>query len=64
MRGAVLLLGLVLAGLITGPVRASDETITINGVKRSYSLEVPTRRPAPVVIVLHGNTQQLSLIHI
>ncbi len=58
MHGVVLLLGLALAGLIAGPARASDETIIVNGVQRTYILEVPARRPAPLVIVLHGNTQQ------
>lgn len=52
------LLGLVLAGLIAGPACASNESISINGARRTYILDVPARRPAPLVIVLHGNTQQ------
>ncbi len=44
MHGVVLLLGLALAGLIAGPARASDEMIIVNGVQRTYILEVPARR--------------------
>jgi polyhydroxybutyrate depolymerase len=58
MRLAIGWICLVLAGLIAGPAQAGNETITVNGTKRTYIVEVPSRRPAPLVIVLHGNTQQ------
>ena len=34
-----------------------SDTIDINGVARSYILQRADARPAPLVIVLHGNTQ-------
>ncbi|QIO31197.1 alpha/beta hydrolase family esterase [Bradyrhizobium sp. 1(2017)] len=37
---------------------ASADTIDINGVKRSYTAQLPARKPAPLVIVLHGKTQR------
>jgi polyhydroxybutyrate depolymerase len=36
---------------------ALAETIAVDGVARSFSAEFPDERPAPLVIVLHGNTQ-------
>ena len=36
---------------------ALAETIDIKGVARSYSVQLPATKPAPLVIVLHGNTQ-------
>jgi polyhydroxybutyrate depolymerase len=33
------------------------ETITIDGKPRSFTSQLPDRKPAPLVIVLHGNTQ-------
>ena len=36
---------------------ALADTIDINGVARSYSVQLPATKPAPLVIVLHGNTQ-------
>jgi polyhydroxybutyrate depolymerase len=33
------------------------ETITINGMKRTFSARLADLKPAPLVIVLHGNTQ-------
>jgi polyhydroxybutyrate depolymerase len=33
------------------------DTIDIKGVARSYSVQLPATKPAPLVIVLHGNTQ-------
>jgi len=33
------------------------DSIDIKGVARSYSVQLPARKPAPLVIVLHGNTQ-------
>lgn len=37
---------------------ASAETIDVGGVKRSYTAQLPARKPAPLVIVLHGKTQR------
>jgi len=36
---------------------ALADSIDIKGVARSYSVQLPARKPAPLVIVLHGNTQ-------
>ena len=36
---------------------ALSETIDINGIVRSYTIQLPDKKPAPLVIVLHGNTQ-------
>jgi polyhydroxybutyrate depolymerase len=36
---------------------ALSETIDINGIARSYTIQLPDKKPAPLVIVLHGNTQ-------
>ena len=37
---------------------ASAETIDVGGVKRSYAAQLPARKPAALVIVLHGKTQR------
>ncbi|MCK1719072.1 PHB depolymerase family esterase [Bradyrhizobium sp. 141] len=37
---------------------ASAETIDVNGVKRSYTAQLPAKKPAALVIVLHGKTQR------
>jgi len=34
------------------------DTIDVNGVKRSYTAQLPAKKPAPLVIVLHGKTQR------
>ena len=36
---------------------ALSETIGVGGVARSFLAQLPETRPAPLVIVLHGNTQ-------
>jgi polyhydroxybutyrate depolymerase len=36
---------------------AAAETLQIGGVTRSFIIQVPEIKPAPLVIVLHGNTQ-------
>ena len=36
---------------------AGAETLTVNGVPRTLTAMLPDERPAPLVIVLHGNTQ-------
>src|SRR5712671_5036106 len=36
---------------------ALAETINIGGVTRSFVAQLPDTKPAPLVIVLHGNTQ-------
>jgi polyhydroxybutyrate depolymerase len=38
-----------------GPAQA--DTIVIDGVTRTFTAQLPTSRPAPLVIVLHGNMQ-------
>ena len=37
--------------------RAHGETIDVNGAMRTFIAQLPGTRPAPLVIVLHGNTQ-------
>jgi polyhydroxybutyrate depolymerase len=37
---------------------ASAETIDVNGVKRSYAVQLPAKKPAPLVVVLHEKTQR------
>jgi polyhydroxybutyrate depolymerase len=48
-------LAAVLAILFGGPALA--DTIDINGVTRSFIVQLAEAKPAPLVIVLHGNTQ-------
>ena len=36
---------------------ASAETLNIGGVTRTFTAQLADIRPAPLVIVLHGNTQ-------
>ena len=36
---------------------ARPESITIDGVKRTFTAQLPATRPAPLVIVLHGKMQ-------
>lgn len=40
-----------------GAGAAAAETIEIGGVARSYLTQFPETKPAPLVVVLHGNTQ-------
>ena len=50
-------IGVCLAALTATSV-ASADTIDVNGVKRSYTLQLPAKRLAPLVVVLHGKTQR------
>jgi polyhydroxybutyrate depolymerase len=43
--------------LVLGVSPAPAETISINGVSRTFLAQFPDTKPAPLVIVLHGNTQ-------
>ncbi len=43
--------------IVLGAGSANAETIEIGGVMRSYLTQFPETKPAPLVIVLHGNTQ-------
>jgi polyhydroxybutyrate depolymerase len=45
------------AALATAPAVSAD-TIDVNGVQRSYTALRPAKKPAPLVIVLHGKTQR------
>jgi polyhydroxybutyrate depolymerase len=48
----------VLAGALAfGASAALAERIDIDGVTRTFTAQLPDTRPAPLVIVLHGNTQ-------
>jgi len=42
--------------ILTTP--AAADTFESGGVKRTYTVAVPNTRPAPLVLILHGNTQQ------
>lgn len=37
---------------------ASADTVDVDGVKRSYTAQLPAKKPAPLVVVLHGKTQR------
>jgi len=37
---------------------ASADTIDIDGLKRSYTVQLPAKRLVPLVVVLHGKTQR------
>lgn len=50
-------IGALVAGLAAAPT-ASADTIDVNGVMRSYTLQLPAKRSAPFVVVLHGKTQR------
>lgn len=50
-------IGTFVALLAAAPA-ASADTIDVNGLKRSYSAQLPAKKPAPLVIVLHGKTQR------
>src|ERR1700730_3711776 len=45
------------AAIVCWAGAALAETIAFDGVARSFSAQFPDTRPAPLVIVLHGNTQ-------
>ncbi|WFU24378.1 PHB depolymerase family esterase [Bradyrhizobium sp. CB1717] len=50
-------IGMFVAALTAAPV-ASADVIDVNGVKRSYTLQLPAKRLVPLVVVLHGKTQR------
>lgn len=50
-------IGVLVAALAVAPAAFAD-TIDVNGVKRSYTVQLPAKRPAPLVVVLHGKTQR------
>jgi polyhydroxybutyrate depolymerase len=47
----------VILAVMFGAASAAAETIEIGGVARAFLTQFPDRKPAPLVIVLHGNTQ-------
>ncbi|WP_275193648.1 PHB depolymerase family esterase [Bradyrhizobium sp. CSA207] len=47
----------LVAALAAAPPAFAD-TIDVGGVKRSYSAQLPAKKPAPLVVVLHGTTQR------
>ena len=47
----------LVAALTVAPA-ASADTIDIDGVKRSYAVQLPAKRLVPLVVVLHGKTQR------
>src|ERR1700760_3156707 len=54
MRLAVILIGVL--AVITSA--ASAETFKVGEITRTYTAIIPKTTPAPLVLVLHGNTQQ------
>lgn len=50
-------IGVLVAALAVAPT-ASAATIDVNGVKRSYTVQLPAKKPVPLVVVLHGKTQR------
>jgi polyhydroxybutyrate depolymerase len=52
-------IGLALLALAAGgSAAASAETISVDGITRTFTLVAPERRPVPLVVVLHGALQQ------
>ena len=49
--------GVICCALLAA-TQALAETMTIDGTERTFAAFVPEKRPAPLVLVLHGNTQQ------
>ncbi len=47
----------IILAVSIGGYPALSDTIDINGVVRNYIVQLPDKKPAPLVIVLHGNTQ-------
>ncbi|PAY09886.1 polyhydroxybutyrate depolymerase [Bradyrhizobium sp. UFLA03-84] len=49
---------LALAGVLAlGVAPAAADSLLVNGTTRTFVLQAPATRPAPLVIVLHGKTQ-------
>jgi polyhydroxybutyrate depolymerase len=46
------------AAVLAAASAASADTIDIDGVKRSYTVQLPSKRLVPLVVVLHGKTQR------
>ncbi|MFB6458829.1 alpha/beta hydrolase family esterase [Bradyrhizobium tunisiense] len=57
MRRWMLCIGALVAALAAASA-ASAETIDVGGVKRSYTTQLPAKKPAALVVVLHGKTQR------
>ena len=53
-RGVGLGVGL---GGACGALPARGDSLTVDGVTRTFIAQLPETKPAPLVIVLHGNTQ-------
>src|SRR5947207_1546237 len=52
-------LAVILAWLLAVTTSAAcAETFEAGGVMRTYTAIIPNKMPAPLVLVLHGNTQQ------
>jgi poly(3-hydroxybutyrate) depolymerase len=47
----------LVGALAFGASAALADGIDINGLTRTFAAQLPGTRPAPLVIVLHGNTQ-------
>ena len=47
----------VIVAVTCGACPALSDSIAISGVTRMFTAQLPDKKPAPLVIVLHGNTQ-------
>lgn len=47
----------IVFALLSGVCACAAETIQVGGVARTFITQFPDSKPAPLVIVLHGNTQ-------
>lgn len=50
--------GIAIIAFVLTATPSLAETFNIGGTDRTYTAVVPDRKPAPLVLVLHGNTQQ------
>jgi polyhydroxybutyrate depolymerase len=57
MNRLLLLSGLAVVAITCWAVPALSDSIDIDGVTRTFAAQLPNTKPAPLVIVLHGNTQ-------
>lgn len=61
MRRRALFALAVCSALLAGAGRGSaaeSATIAVGGTSRSYLIDLPAKQPAPLVLILHGNSQR------
>jgi polyhydroxybutyrate depolymerase len=57
MNRLILLSGLIVLTMICRAAPAVSDSIDIDGVTRTFIAQIPDAKPAPLVIVLHGNAE-------